>query len=128
MIKENLDDTRLMIVYEESYFQRILNFIFNIKKVKAVRAKMNNKRRYKRYRINKPIKIFESDYNEKLLNFSRTGCCISSPHIQEVYDIILISWNKHYRVGMILWKTVNKHNQNIYGIKFLNKSCKHGKA
>ena len=76
------------------------------------------KRKYNRYKINKKIKLFDSDgfIFDKVIDLSRTGCKIFTYEKLKIGDIVILSLGKHYRICNVLW-----NENNLYGIKFIKK-------
>ena len=66
--------------------------------------------------------------NELMLNYSLSGCCITSPVIFKKGDLVTIDISQikdnlkinknNYKVGLVVWEKNEKYEQSVYGIKF----------
>jgi hypothetical protein len=73
-----------------------------------------DKRKYKRYRLSKPVTTLEGEGNELILDLSREGCKLKSNIIYDIGEKILLTQEKRYKIGEIVWK-----DQECYGVEFI---------
>ena len=85
-----------------------------------------DKRGEMRYAVRVPVITEEGEgIQERILNYSAVGCCITSPVVFRENDVLALTipaWPETrgpaLKIGRVVWRSARKDAPDRYGIKF----------